>query len=741
MRQLQAVSEYFRSCLTRKFVLTMVLANIAVTAALGWELLERDRANLDYNRLTRARGVADLLAAGASSDSSRDSSELLRLAEAALEVKSVEGVVFRDAADQVLLVRGTGPMPTMAAEDAQRVTRTEEAFLASAPLVLDERRIGSVQVRLSRADIVEAQRELGILSLIYGLAIVLLGGLVAYLTARSVTERLRKVATVADRFRLGEHDLRFVDTQPDEVGAVSRGMNAMLDTITASERSLNEVFRIAQIGSWRFRPSTDRLEWSDAVRRILGLASSEPPLTVARFLEFVAPRDRARLQNLLRSGEAGALVSFNFSVPRGKGGGIICWAEAQVETCPETGERSLVGICQDVTERETGAAQLRQAQKMEAVGQLTGGLAHDFNNLLAIMIGNLDLLEEQNAGNEEARECVSEALAAALRGSELTRQLLAFSRRQPLSPKKVNVNKLVGEMSSLWRRTLGENIEVSVRLDDQLWPTRADPSQLESAVLNLVINARDAMPDGGTLTVETCNISIDKNDWHDEEGEVQPGQYSVIAVSDTGCGMRPEVVAKAIEPFFTTKAVGQGSGLGLSMVYGFARQSGGTVHIYSEPGVGTTVRLYLPRQGEAEAGGVVEKPARSPERGVETVLVVEDNDSVRRVAERQLRELGYSVVAAANGPEALKLLDEGLKPDLIFTDVVMPGGMNGFELGKLARERRPGVKLLHTSGFTRPAEREPAEIRDALPVLTKPYRKADLARRVRSLLDTPVSMN
>ena len=743
----RAVRHFVRSSLSRQFVLVVVIVNVALTTMLGWELIDRDLATLDQYRATRAKGIAQLVAANGAPALARDDRvELLRLAKAATGSNSVNYIVFQNADGRVVAHTRTGAgtnesflRPTFAGESQPRLlSRSEEAFLAAAPVQWNESRIGSVQVSVTRRDLADAQREIGMFVLLYGAAVVLLGGLVAFLTARSVTERLAKLAIVADRFRLGEHHARLKDDRPDEVGSVARGVNAMLETLTASERSLNDVFRFAHIGSWRFAPSSSQLTLSQTAHELFGLDGSTAP-TAEAFRRVLSSRQQRNLTRLLDSDDADRTFSFNFTVPGPNGSRRICWAEARAERCQQTGERVLVGICQDITERETAIAQLRQAQKMEAVGQLTGGLAHDFNNLLAIVIGNLDLLEEEFTSGSHARECIEEALAAALRGSELTRQLLAFSRRQPLSPKEVDLNELVAGMSTLWRRTLTESIEVRVHLSDSLRSTKVDPTQVESAILNLVINARDAMPNGGVLTVETANVSIEESEWGDsDERDVPSGDYVIVAVSDTGTGMPPDVAARAFEPFFTTKPVGMGSGLGLSMIYGFAKQSGGTVKIYSELEQGTTVRLYLPASSIGRIQTVeMESAASMPLAANETVLLVEDNDSVRRVAARQLEELGYSVLTANDGQEALAILEEGEGIDLLFTDVVMPGGMNGFELGQIALTLNPKLKILHTSGFTRPAAQENIETTHALELLTYPYRKIDLAVRLRQVLDTP----
>jgi len=381
------------------------------------------------------------------------------------------------------------------------------------------------------------------------------------------------------------------------------------------------------------------------------------------------------------------------------------------------------------------SAQLQQAQKMEAIGQLTGGMAHDFNNLLGIVIGNLDLLAEQFEPGREERELTDAAIQAAVRGAELTRQLLAFSRRQPLAPKLTYLPPVLDSMAQLLRRTLGEAITLELRVSDDLWPLLIDVSQLESALLNLSVNARDAMRGGGRLVIEATNAEIDENAF-DRNVEATPGDYVAIAVSDTGAGISPEVLARVFEPFFTTKGA-QGTGLGLSMVHGFIKQSGGYTKIYSEPGHGTTVRLYLPRAPDGEVEQIENGSAASLARGTEVILVVEDNNGLRDVAVRHLHSLGYSTIPASDGAAALEIIRGGTAIDLLFTDVVMPGGMDGRKLSDTARRLRPGLKVLFTSGFTAAAASAVTENHFTSNLLSKPYRKGELARRIRAALDTP----
>jgi signal transduction histidine kinase len=377
---------------------------------------------------------------------------------------------------------------------------------------------------------------------------------------------------------------------------------------------------------------------------------------------------------------------------------------------------------------------LRQAQKMEAMGQLTGGVAHDFNNLLGVIVGNIDLLADAVRHDPGQAELVEAALASALRGAELTKRLLAFSRQQPLSSQVVDLNSRLPGMIAVLRRTLGEAIQIVPHLGTNLWPARSDPSQLEDALLNLAINARDAMPEGGTLTITTANIHLDERQAA-LQAEVLPGDYVTLSVTDTGVGMPPEVIERAIEPFFTTKEPGKGTGLGLSMIYGFAKQSGGHLSIYSEVGVGTTVRLYLPRERPDAAVAAAAVGHAEVPKGGETVLVVDDNAELRRVAVRQLTGLGYRVQEAEDGPQALARLDAGEVYDLLFTDIGLPAGMNGFELAERAQALLPSLKVLYTTGYGSFGRRNGNDDVDPALVLQKPYRNRDLAERVRAVLE------
>jgi signal transduction histidine kinase/HAMP domain-containing protein len=399
-----------------------------------------------------------------------------------------------------------------------------------------------------------------------------------------------------------------------------------------------------------------------------------------------------------------------------------------------TAKSAAIVIVRDITQRKHAEAQLRQAQKMQAIGQLTGGIAHDFNNLLAVIMGNLELLHEQLTAQPQLHELAQQALSAVGRGANLTQRLLAFSRRQPLLAQRTDLNKLVLGMLDLMRRTLGPNIRIDTALASDLEQTLVDPAQFENALLNLVINARDAMPQGGKLTLETANILIEDNDAA-TQAEVRPGPYVMLAVSDTGVGMEPELLERAFEPFFTTKETGKGSGLGLSMVYGLVKQSNGHITIQSEPGQGATVRLYLPRIMTSAPAATESHAADTPIRGLgETILVVEDDAEVRQFAVNALQGMGYEPLQAADAATALKILETSPQIALLFTDIVMPGAMDGVKLAVEAQRRYPGLRVLLTSGYTEHALIGNGQPAEGVEVLTKPYRINDLGKKLRLLL-------
>ena len=393
----------------------------------------------------------------------------------------------------------------------------------------------------------------------------------------------------------------------------------------------------------------------------------------------------------------------------------------------------VIAAARDITERVQMEEQLRHAHRIDAMGQLTGGLAHDFNNLLGVIIGNLDVIASRKVPGVET--FVDNALEAADRGATLVRQLLAFARKQPLQPERISVQERSLKTVSLLESALGAKITIQHSVDSETLPIIADRSQLEAAILNLAVNARDAMPDGGTLTIECTNVVLDE-DYAATHVDVKSGEYVMIAVSDTGIGMPPETQAKVFEPFFTTKGA-QGTGLGLSQVFGFAKQSGGHVSVYSEVGIGTTFRLYLPPAGVEAAALAPSASSRGNDDGhtKETILVVDDNDAMRDVAAQQLHTLGYDVIVAESPADALEVLRSTRSVDLLLTDIVMPGQLDGRELAIRARELRPQLNVLFTSGFTESTLAASISADFAGNILSKPYRQIDLAKRLRDLFD------
>jgi signal transduction histidine kinase len=436
-------------------------------------------------------------------------------------------------------------------------------------------------------------------------------------------------------------------------------------------------------------------------------------------------RQVARIGRMAESLGAGNLrARIPLPHPRGELGGLMTVLNGAAESL----ERQRDAIA-DLNHR------LVQSQKMEAIGHLTGGVAHDFNNLLTVILGNAELLVEQLEDHPELLALAETMMRATERGASLTRSLLAFARRQPLEPRSIDVNQLLLHMENLLHRALGEHIECRFVLSREIWPAMIDSAQLETAILNLALNARDAMPGGGRLTVETASVHLDEV-YAAQNDDVEPGDYVMVAVADSGSGMSKEVLAHAFEPFFTTKDVGKGTGLGLSMVYGFVKQTGGHIKIYSEVGEGTSVKLYLPRSSLPLADMTRAATALPRGRG-ETILAVEDDDMVRGHVAAELKALGYNVLTAHSGADALQVLRSDTKIDLLFSDVVMPGGMSGPQLAEQALHLRPALRVLYTSGYTENTVIHQGRVDPGVQLLNKPYRRQELAAKLRAALRAP----
>ena len=466
--------------------------------------------------------------------------------------------------------------------------------------------------------------------------------------------------------------------------------------------------------------------------RLLG--RSDEDLLGRPFAEIIHPDDLAVTAEVVAQLSSGRPVhQFHVRLLKADGEAVqLAWS-AVPDTAP--GSNTFYSVGRDISEELRREEMLRQSQKMEAVGQLTGGLAHDFNNLLAGISGSLELITMRLAQGRvaEVEKYATAAQGAAGRAAALTHRLLAFSRRQTLAPKPTDVKQLVSGMADLIGRTIGADIELETVNAAGLWPSLIDPSQLENAILNLCINARDAMPDGGKIMIETANRWFDQRTA--KERGVEPGQYISLCVSDTGTGMSPEVIARAFDPFFTTKPIGVGTGLGLSMIYGFAQQSGGAVSIYSEPDQGAMVCIYLPRhRGEAEEDEFV-LPSAAPRGDGETVLIVDDEPTVRMLVSEVLSDLGYNALEAEDGAAGLKILNSGTRIDLLVTDVGLPGGLNGRQVADAARASRPDLKVLFITGYAENAVLSHGHLDPGMHVMTKPFAMDALAKRIRELIE------
>jgi PAS domain S-box-containing protein len=519
----------------------------------------------------------------------------------------------------------------------------------------------------------------------------------------------------------------------------ARELAASLTRLEDTERRFRLLVEsVTDYAIYMLDPDGHVINWNQGAARAKGYAPHE--IIGRHFSTFYTPEDQAAElpQRALRAArETGKFEAEGWRVRKD---GSRFWASAILNAIkgPDGEILGFAKVTRDLTERRAAEERARQAQKMEGIGQLTGGVAHDFNNLLTIIIGNLEALQRNirrpDLNIDRLERSVANAMRGARRAESLTQRLLAFSRQQPLDPKPIDLGRLVTGMSELLRRTLGEQITIETVLSGNVWRALADPNQLELAILNLAVNARDAMPAGGKLTLETANVHLDEN-YAAIQAEVVPGQYVLLAVTDNGSGMTAEVKAKAFDPFFTTKDIGHGTGLGLSQVYGFIKQSRGHVKIYSEIGEGTTIKLYLPRAHgvSPEADDDVAQPVAGSKD--ETILVVEDDPDVRAYSCDTLAELGYTVVAAENGAAGLRLLAATPNVHILFSDIGLPGGMNGRQLSEEARKLRPDLKVLFTTGYARNAIVHDGRLDPGVELITKPFSQATLAEKLRNILD------
>ncbi len=564
-------------------------------------------------------------------------------------------------------------------------------------------------------------------------------------------ETLTSAVGSALRARLRQYQTRDLLLGREQSAAALVQLNESLEQrvrqrtgeLEAARETLAFALDSAGMGSWDLDLRTDTARNSRRHDGIFGLDAEAGP---------GAPRDQQRawgrsafLRHVLEEDRKAATSAFDKALGSGtlglecritRGDGAVRWIDARgrVEYAPGGEPVRMAGIVMDTTDRRRTEDALHQAQKMEAIGQLTGGVAHDFNNLLTVIVGGLDMMIRRPERTDRVVRLAEAAMTAARRGEQLTQQLLAFSRRQMSRPETLNPNRLLLEFRALAQRAVGEAIDLQVDLDPGVDPVRVDPAQFESAVLNLIVNARDAMPTAGTIRLQCRNVHL-PTEAVAERG-ISPGAYVMVSVTDTGVGFEPETLQRAFEPFFTTKEVGRGSGLGLSQVYGFMRSAGGDIVIDSTPGLGTSVRLYFPRSEDAAAEERHHANSRVPLRRAssgDTVLLVEDDEQVLGMAVESLEELRYKVVVSRNAREALEHLRGPERIDILFSDVVMPGGMNGAQLAVEAQRLRPGLKVLLTSGYVGDNGAGQTTGQD-LPMLNKPYRRDELAQKLRVVL-------
>ena len=478
------------------------------------------------------------------------------------------------------------------------------------------------------------------------------------------------------------------------------------------------------------------VSWNAGAERIKGYSAGE--IIGKHFSEFYTPDDRAAGIPQYALKTAATLGKFENEGWRLRKDGSRFWASVLLDAIREDGQ--IVGfakITRDMSERRAMQEQLHQSQKMEAIGQLTGGVAHDFNNLLTVILGNLDRLSQEVPGEQARwRRSIEQAMRASERAAGLTQQLLAFARRQPLQPKPVEINRLLSRWTELIRRTLPESISLRRVEDPDTGHVEVDANQLENGLLNLAVNARDAMPNGGTLTIETTRATIESHD-SSVPFDLKPGDYVLICVSDTGMGMTQEVLERAFEPFFTTKPLGQGTGLGLSQVFGFVKQSGGNVKLYSRPGHGTTIKIYLPRMTSdaVTQENIRVETVKNAHQRSETILVVEDNEDVRAYSTDALRDYGFNVLEAADASEALRILDGKARVDLLFTDIGLPG-LNGRELVAMVQRKHPTIRILFTSGYAQMPSPTSSRWISEIPLLSKPFTRAQLYEKVMTVLES-----
>ena len=596
-------------------------------------------------------------------------------------------------------------------------------------------------VRVRQQQWSAVQREAGGSFLALALLLGVAGAWAFALVYRRLSEPIHAIERGIERFASGQLDARIEPGHDDELGRLAGAFNRMAEQrerqvglLADSEKRLRLLATAVTDSTWDLDLASRVLVWDERFSKLTGYRHDGPEASFAGWLNMLHPDDRSRVSDSLETAldSDGDYWEARYRLHHADGRWLHVLDRGLMMRDASGKALRMIGGIADISAEVVAEQRLREGQRLEAIGQLTGGVAHDFNNLLTVILGNAETLQERLRDDPARADLAAMIATAAQRAAELTRQLLAFARKQALEPGTIDVNRRLSELEPLLRRSLGEHVRIELSRGGGLWHALVDPTQLDNAVLNLCLNARDAMPQGGRLTIETANAVLDA-DYAAANPEVHPGQYVMVAVSDTGSGIAAEHLGRVFEPFFTTKETGKGTGLGLSMVYGFVKQSGGHIKVYSEPGEGATVRLYLPRV-VGEAAVEVPRVESMPRGHGEVVLVVEDEAMVLRHAVEQLELLGYRPLFAADPKLALELLQAHAEIALLFTDIVMPG-MNGRELADRARVLRPGLKVLYTSGYTENAIVHHGRLDPGVRLLPKPWRRSELARRMRDALD------
>jgi signal transduction histidine kinase/CheY-like chemotaxis protein len=585
--------------------------------------------------------------------------------------------------------------------------------------------------------------QYGVIAVVVLLALLTVSLLLWRLLESSITEPLARLAEASKEVAQSKsRHVRAVKEADDEIGHLTDAFNEMLATLESREIALREstgqlldAMTVARMSSWAWDVAAGTISWAGREAQVFGPSGQPADDSLSAFLEVVHPSDRSTVeQGLWRAIETGQRCELDFRVldPDGRGR----WLAMRGQRAQEEAGKPLrmVGLVLDMTDRRQLEEQLLQSQKLEAIGRLAGGVAHDFNNLLTGILGYASFALKSLPENHGARIDILEIERAGTRAAALTAQLLAYARRQMIAPKIVSLNTLVLNMETLLRRLIGEDVDLETRCAPDLWQAQIDPGQFEQVIINLAVNARDAMPRGGRLTVETSNCTLDDT-YMQQHPEVAPGDYVMLAVADTGVGMDSATQIRIFEPFFTTKEQGRGTGLGLAVCYGIVKQANGHLWVYSEPARGTTFKVLLPR-AMADEGAIAAKPADQPvSQGTETILVVEDEPVVRKLAVRALAERGYNVLEAGDGESALAMAQahQG-ELSLLITDVVMPG-MNGKELADRLSAGRPDLRVLYISGYAEHAVVRQGVLLEGIAFLSKPFDLSELARTVREILD------